>query len=70
VRYLGQPDKDQMALNLQQASALCPHENIAKLASEIGFGEVRLCGSGDAALLKASLQWVENLVKDPAKTTR
>ena len=70
VRYLGQSDKDQTALNLQQASALCPHENIATIAGEIGFGEVRLCGSGDAALLKASLQWVEELAADPAKITR
>ena len=70
VRYLGQSDKDQVALNLQLASALCPHQNIATLASEIGFGDVRLCESGDAALIKASLQWVEELTVDPVKTIR
>lgn len=64
VRYLGQPDQNRTTLNLQQATALCSHQNIATLASEIGFGDVRLCGSGDAALIKASLQWVEELAVD------
>ena len=70
VRYLGQSDKDDVALNLQQASALCPHQNIATLASEIGFGDVRLCESGDAALIKASLQWVKEIAEVQVKTTR
>ncbi len=58
VRYLGKVAKDQFAQSLQNASALCPHHNIADAAEEIGFGEVFTTESGDEALVRASLAWL------------
>jgi len=58
VRYLGQVVQDQFAQSLENASALCPHHNIADVAEEIGFGEVFTTEPGDDALIKASLAWL------------
>lgn len=53
VRYLGQAN-----LPLNQATAICPHHNIAGAAKQIGFGEVFTCESGDEALIAASQAWL------------
>lgn len=58
VRYLGRVMKDQFAQNLQNASALCSHHNIADAAEMIGFGEVFTTEPGDEALVKATLAWL------------
>ena len=58
VRYLGQVMKDQFPQNLQSASALCPHHNIADAAEMIGFGEVFTTEPGDEALVKAAVAWL------------
>ena len=58
VRYLGTVIKDQFTQDLSNASALCPHHNIADAAEIIGFGEVFTTESGDEALIKASLAWL------------
>jgi uroporphyrinogen-III synthase len=53
VRYLGEVMKD-----LNAASALCPHHNIADAAEMIGFGEVFTSEPGDEALIKSTLAWL------------
>jgi uroporphyrinogen-III synthase len=58
VRYLGQVMKDQFTQSLENASALCPHHNIADAAETIGFGEVFITDPGDEALVKATLAWL------------
>ena len=58
VRYLGQVAQDRFTQSLENASALCPHHNIADAAEEIGFGEVFTTEPGDDALIKASLAWL------------
>lgn len=61
VRYLGQVAKDQLPQgiqSLQNASALCPHHNIADAAEAIGFGEVFTSEPGDEALIKSTLAWL------------
>ena len=58
VRYLGYVMKDQFTQNLNSASALCPHHNIADAAELIGFGEVFTTEPGDEALVKSTLAWL------------
>ena len=58
VRYLGEVMKDQFTQNLNAASALCPHHNIADAAELIGFGEVFTSEPGDEALVKSTLAWL------------
>ena len=58
VRYLGEVIKDQFTQNLNTASALCPHHNIADAAEMIGFGEVFTSEPGDEALVKCTLAWL------------
>ena len=58
VRYLGEVMKDQFTQNLNAASALCPHHNIADAAELIGFGEVFTSEPGDEALIKSTLAWL------------
>jgi len=58
VRYLGEVMKDQFMQNLNAASALCPHHNIADAAEMIGFGEVFTSDPGDEALIKSTLAWL------------
>ncbi|MBU3603642.1 uroporphyrinogen-III synthase [Polynucleobacter sp. AP-Kaivos-20-H2] len=58
VRYLGEVMKDQSTQNLNVASALCPHHNIADAAEIIGFGEVFTSEPGDEALIKSTLAWL------------
>jgi len=58
VRYLGEVMKDQFTQNLNAASALCPHHNIADAAEMIGFGEVFTSDPGDEALIKSTLAWL------------
>ena len=58
VRYLGEVTKDQFIQNLNAASALCPHHNIADEAERIGFGEVFTSEPGDEALIKSTLAWL------------
>lgn len=58
VRYLGEVMKDQFIQNLNAASALCPHHNIADEAERIGFGEVFTSEPGDEALIKSTLAWL------------
>ena len=66
VRHLGTVLKQQGRQDyLSSASALCPHHNIARSANEIGFGAVLECHSGDAALVKAAVTWLEAASKKP-----
>ena len=66
VRHLGAVLKQQGRQDyLASASALCPHHNIASSANEIGFGSVLECHSGDAALVKAAVTWLEAALKKP-----
>jgi uroporphyrinogen-III synthase len=66
VRHLGAVLKQQGRQDyLVSASALCPHHNIARSANEIGFGAVLECHSGDAALVKAAVTWLEAASKKP-----
>ena len=58
VRYLGEVIQDQFTQNLQSATALCPHHNIADTAELIGFGEVFTTEPGDEALIKTTLAWL------------
>ena len=58
VRYLGEVMKDQFTQNLNVASALCPHHNIADAAEMIGFGEVFTSEPGDEALIMSTLAWL------------
>ena len=58
VRYLGEVMRDQFIQNLNVASALCPHHNIADAAEMIGFGEVFTSEPGDEALIKSTLAWL------------
>lgn len=58
VRYLGEVMQDQFIQNLNVASALCPHHNIADAAEIIGFGEVFTSEPGDEALVKSTLAWL------------
>ena len=58
VRYLGEVMKDQFIQNLNVASALCSHHNIADAAEMIGFGEVFTSEPGDEALIKSTLAWL------------
>ena len=58
VRYLGEVMKEQFTQNLNVASALCPHHNIADAAEMIGFGEVFTSEPGDEALIKSTLAWL------------
>ncbi len=58
VRYLGEVMKGQFIQNLNAASALCPHHNIADAAELIGFGEVFTSEPGDEALIKSTLAWL------------
>ncbi|MBU3581410.1 uroporphyrinogen-III synthase [Polynucleobacter sp. AP-Capit-er-40B-B4] len=58
VRYLGEVMNDQFIQNLNSASALCPHHNIADAAELIGFGEVFTSEPGDEALIKSTLAWL------------
>jgi uroporphyrinogen-III synthase len=66
VRHLGAVLKQQGRQDyLSSATALCPHHNIARSANEIGFGAVLECHSGDAALVKAAVTWLEAALKKP-----
>lgn len=66
VRHLGAVIKQQdHNTYLSTATALCPHPNIAALAKEIGFATVLQCHSGDAALVKAIVTWLEAGSKKP-----
>lgn len=58
VRYLGRVIEDQFTQDLNNASAICPHHNIADAAEQIGFGEVFTTESGDEALIKTTLAWL------------
>lgn len=59
VRHLSSVLKQQgREAYLTNASALCPHRNIASSATEIGFARVLECHSGDAALVKSVLVWL------------
>lgn len=60
VRHLGAVLKQQgREAYLTNASALCPHHNIANSANEIGFATVLECHPGDAALVKSVVAWLE-----------
>ena len=60
VRHLGAVLKQQgRGAYLTNASALCPHHNIAISAKEIGFATVLECHPGDAALVKSVVAWLE-----------
>jgi uroporphyrinogen-III synthase len=52
VRYLGQA-----SLKLGLSTAICPHQNIADAAKQVGFGKVLTCEPGDDALIAASQAW-------------
>ena len=66
VRHLGTVLKQQGRQDyLASVSALCPHQNIARSANEIGFGAVLECHSGDAALVSAAIAWLEAASKKP-----
>ena len=66
VRHLGAVLKQQGRQDyLASATALCPHHNIARTANEIGFGTVVECHSGDAALVSATMTWLEAVSKKP-----
>jgi uroporphyrinogen-III synthase len=66
VRHLGTVLEQQGRQDyLVGASALCPHQNIARSAHEIGFGSVLECHSGDAALVSAAIAWLEAESKKP-----
>lgn len=52
VRHLGQAK-----LSFNTATAICPHQNIADTAEQVGFGEVFNCEPGDDALIAASQAW-------------
>jgi uroporphyrinogen-III synthase len=66
VRHLGAVLKQQGRQDyLANARALCPHHNIARSANEIGFGAVKECHSGDAALVQATVTWLEAALKKP-----
>ena len=58
VRYLGSVAQNQFSQSLNQATAICPHYNIADAAESIGFGEVFTTGPGDEAMIKATLAWL------------
>lgn len=60
VRHLGAVLKQHgREAYLTNASALCPHHNIANSAKEIGFATVLECHPGDAALVKSVVAWLE-----------
>lgn len=66
VRHLGAVLKQQGREGyLANASALCPHRNIANSAKEIGFSTVLECHSGDAALVKFVATWLGAGSKKP-----
>ena len=66
VRHLGAVLEQQGRQDyLAGASALCPHHNIARSAKEIGFATVLECHSGDAALVSATMSWLEAASKKP-----
>ena len=66
VRHLGAVLNQQGRQDyLASASALCPHHNIARSAKEIGFATVLECHSGDAALVSATMSWLEAASKKP-----
>lgn len=66
VRHLGAVLKQQgREAYLTNASALCPHHNIANSAKEIGFATVLECHPGDAALVKSVVAWLEAGSKKP-----
>jgi uroporphyrinogen-III synthase len=66
VRHLGAVLKQQGRQDyLASACALCPHQNIARSANEIGFATVVECHSGDAALVSAAMTWLEAVSKKP-----
>lgn len=58
VRHLGSIAKDQFTQGLKQATAVCPHNNIADAAKAIGFGEVLTTKPGDEAMIQAALTWL------------
>lgn len=60
VRHLGSVLKQQgREAYLTNASALCPHHNIANSAKEIGFATALECHPGDASLVKSVVAWLE-----------
>jgi uroporphyrinogen-III synthase len=66
VRHLGAVLKQQGRQDyLASACALCPHQNIARSANEIGFATALDCHSGDAALVSAAMTWLEAVSKKP-----
>lgn len=55
--------------SLAQSHALCSHHNIAKVAKEIGFGQVSVCDPGDESIAQAALAWLaEQARKSPSPT--
>ena len=60
ARYLGNVIEDQFRQSLSDASALCPHHNIADAAKAAGFTNVLISDPGDEALIQASLRWISN----------
>lgn len=59
VRHLGAVLKQQGREDyLANASALCPHRNIASSATEIGFVRALECHPGDTALVKSVVAWL------------
>lgn len=66
VRHLGAVLKQRGRQDyVEGVSALCPHHNIASSAKEIGFATVLECHSGDAALVRAVVTWLEVESKKP-----
>jgi uroporphyrinogen-III synthase len=66
VRHLGAVLKQRGRQDyVAGVSALCPHHNIASSAKEIGFATVLECHSGDAALVRAVVTWLEAALKKP-----
>lgn len=49
--------------SLAHSHAVCSHHNIAKVAKEIGFGQVSVSDPGDESIAQAALVWLEEQVR-------
>ena len=58
ARYLGNVIEDQFRQSLNDANALCSHDNIADAARAAGFSKVLMSEPGDEALIRASIAWL------------
>ncbi len=57
VRHLGGLSLSKLGKDFGAATALCPHQNIANAARDIGFGKVLISPPGKDGLVKASCDW-------------